>query len=415
MTDDTEALAAEAVSSRARSVPAWKDEAPTALLVLADGTLIAGYGAGATGAAVGEVCFNTAMTGYQEVLTDPSYAGQIITFTFPHIGNVGANTEDIETSNLAASSGVRGCVLRAPITAPSNWRAGQDFDAWLKARGIIAITGVDTRALTVLIREKGMPNAVITHAPDGNFDLDALKREAAAWHGMVGLDLAKEVTCGQSYTWDETPWRWGEGFGRQEAPRFHVVAIDFGLKRNILRELAGVGCKLTVVPATTSAEEILARKPDGVFMSNGPGDPAATGAYAVPELRKLVESGVPLFGICLGHQMLGLALGGTTQKMHQGHHGANHPVKDFTTHKVEITSMNHGFAVDRDSLPDTVEETHVSLFDGSNCGLKVTDKPVFSVQYHPEASPGPQDSHYLFTRFVGLMEERKAKAGSGED
>jgi carbamoyl-phosphate synthase small subunit len=415
MTDDTEALAAEAVPSRARPAPAWADEAPTALLVLADGTVIAGHGAGATGAAVGEVCFNTAMTGYQEVLTDPSYAGQIITFTFPHVGNVGANTEDIETSNLAASSGVRGCVLRAPITAPSNWRAGQDFDAWLKARGIIAITGIDTRALTTLIREKGMPNAVIAHAPDGNFDLDALKREAAAWHGMVGLDLAKEVSCGQSYTWDETPWRWGEGFGRQEAPRFHVIAIDFGLKRNILRELAGVGCKLTVVPAMTRAEEILARKPDGIFVSNGPGDPAATGVYAVPELKKLVESGVPLFGICLGHQMLGLALGGTTQKMHQGHHGANHPVKDFTTHKVEITSMNHGFAVDRDSLPDTVEETHVSLFDGSNAGLKVKGKPVFSVQYHPEASPGPQDSHYVFTRFVGLMEERKAKAGSGKD
>jgi carbamoyl-phosphate synthase small subunit len=415
MTDDTEALAAEAVPSRARAAPAWADEAPTALLVLADGTAIAGHGAGATGAAVGEVCFNTAMTGYQEILTDPSYAGQIITFTFPHVGNVGANTEDIETSNLAASSDVRGCVLRAPITAPSNWRAGQDFDAWLKARGIIAITGVDTRALTALIREKGMPNAVIAHAPDGKFDVDALKREAAAWHGMVGLDLAKEVTCGQSYTWDETPWRWGEGFGRQEASRFHVVAIDFGLKRNILRELAGVGCRLTVVPATTSAEEILERKPDGVFVSNGPGDPAATGEYAVPELKKLVDSGVPLFGICLGHQMLGRALGATTQKMHQGHHGANHPVKDFTTHKVEITSMNHGFAVDRDSLPDNVEETHISLFDGSNCGLKVKDKPVFSVQYHPEASPGPQDSHYLFTRFVGLMAEQKGKAGSSED
>ncbi len=365
---------------------------------------------GATGVAVGEVCFNTAMTGYQEILTDPSYAGQIITFTFPHIGNVGANTEDIETSNLAAASGVRGCVMRAPITAPSNWRAGQDFDAWLKARGIIAITGVDTRALTALIREKGMPNAVIAHAPDGTFDRDALKREAAAWSGMLGLDLAKDVTCGQSYTWDETAWQWGKGYGRQEAPRFHVVAIDFGLKRNILRELATVGCRLTVVPATTTAQEILERKPDGVFVSNGPGDPAATGVYAVPEIKKLVESGVPLFGICLGHQMLGLALGAETSKMHQGHHGANHPVKDFTTHKVEITSMNHGFAVDRDSLPDTVEETHVSLFDGSNAGLKLKGEPVFSVQYHPEASPGPQDSHYLFTRFVELMEETKKKA-----
>jgi len=408
MTDDPEALAAEATSSRARRVRPWADEAPTALLVLADGTVIEGHGAGAVGTAVGEVCFNTAMTGYQEILTDPSYAGQIITFTFPHIGNVGANTEDTETANLAAVSGVRGCVMRAAITAPSNWRAGQDFDAWLKARGIIAITGIDTRALTALIREKGMPNAVIAHAPDGKFDRDALKREAAAWPGMVGLDLAKEVTCGQSYTWDETEWQWGEGYGHQDQPRFHVVAIDFGLKRNILRELATAGCRLTVVPATTSAEEILARKPDGVLVSNGPGDPAATGVYAVPEIKKLVSSGVPLFGICLGHQMLALALGGRTEKMHQGHHGANHPVKDFTTHKVEITSMNHGFAVERDSLPETVEETHVSLFDGSNAGLKLTGKPVFSVQYHPEASPGPQDSHYLFTRFVELMAQRKA-------
>jgi carbamoyl-phosphate synthase small subunit len=315
----------------------------------------------------------------------------------------------METASMAAA-GVRGCVLRAPITEPSNWRAAQSLDAWLKARGIVAVTGIDTRALAALIREKGMPHAVIAHAADGKFDLAALKREVAAWPGMVGLDLAKEVTSGQSYSWDETEWRWGEGYGRQEAPRFHVVAIDYGLKRNILRELASVGCRLTVVPATATAEEILERKPDGVFLSNGPGDPAATGAYAVPEIKKLVESGLPVFGICLGHQMLGLALGGTTAKMHQGHHGANHPVKDFTTHKVEITSMNHGFAVDRASLPADVEETHVSLFDGSNCGLKLKDRPVFSVQYHPEASPGPQDSHYLFTRFVALMAKRKGKA-----
>ena len=398
--------------SRARPAPAWADEAPTALLVLADGTVIEGKGAGATGTAVGEVCFNTAMTGYQEILTDPSYAGQIITFTFPHVGNVGTNSEDLESASLGAA-GVRGCVLRAPITAPSNWRADQDFNDWLKARGIIAITCVDTRALAALIREKGMPNAVIAHAPDGKFDLAALKREAAEWPGMVGLDLAKDVTAGQSYAWDETAWQWGKGYGRQESPRFHVVAIDYGLKRNILRELASVGCKLTVLPATASAEEILERKPDGVFLSNGPGDPAATGVYAVPEIKKLVDSGLPLFGICLGHQMLGLALGGKTGKMHQGHHGANHPVKDFTTEKVEITSMNHGFAVDRESLPAHVQETHVSLFDGSNCGLKVKDRPVFSVQYHPEASPGPQDSHYLFTRFVALMEERKGKAPVG--
>jgi carbamoyl-phosphate synthase small subunit len=406
MNDNPDCLAAEASNTHARTDP-WADEPTTALLVLADGTVIQGRGAGAVGRAVGEVCFNTAITGYQEILTDPSYAGQIITFTFPHVGNVGANAEDIETANLAAASGVRGCVLRAPITSPSNYRATQDFDAWLKARGIIAITGIDTRALTVLIREKGMPNAVIAHAADGKFDVDALKREAGGWPGMVGLDLAKEVTCGQSYGWDETVWRWEQGFGRQTEARFHVVAIDYGLKRNILRELAGAGCRLTIVPATTTAEEILARKPDGVFLSNGPGDPAATGVYAVPEIKTLVESGLPVFGICLGHQMLGLALGGTTSKMHQGHHGANHPVKDFTTGKVEITSMNHGFAVDRDSLPDTVEETHVSLFDGTNCGMKVKDRPVFSVQYHPEASPGPQDSHYLFTRFVALMAEPK--------
>jgi len=409
MTDTNAAPAVEAAPSRARPLEGWIDAPPTGLLILADGTVIEGHGAGATGIAVGEVCFNTAMTGYQEVLTDPSYAGQIITFTFPHIGNVGTNEEDMEAGSLTVS-GVRGCVLRAAITPASNWRAAQDLDAWLKARGIIAVTGVDTRALTTLIRETGMPNAVIAHAPDGTFDRDALKAEAAAFPGMVGLDLAKEVTSGQSYGWDETAWQWGKGFGRQESPRFHVVAIDYGLKRNILRELAAAGCRLTVVPATATAEEILERKPDGVFLSNGPGDPAATGAYAVPEIKKLVASGLPVFGICLGHQMLGLALGGSTAKMHQGHHGANHPVKDFTTHKVEITSMNHGFAVDRDSLPGTVEETHVSLFDGSNCGMKVKDRPVFSVQYHPEASPGPQDSHYLFSRFVAAMEKQKGGA-----
>jgi len=412
MTDTNAAPAVEAATSRARPLEGWTDAAPTGLLVLADGTVIEGHGAGAPGIAVGEVCFNTAMTGYQEILTDPSYAGQIITFTFPHIGNVGTNDEDMEAGSLAAS-GVRGCVLRASITPASNWRAAQDLDAWLKARSIIAVTGVDTRALTTLIRETGMPNAVIAHAPDGKFDREALKAEAAAFPGMVGLDLAKEVTSGQSYDWDETAWRWGKGFGRQESPRFHVVAIDYGLKRNILRKLADAGCRLTVVPAATTAEEILERKPDGVFLSNGPGDPSATGVYAVPEIKKLVASGLPVFGICLGHQMLGLALGGTTAKMHQGHHGANHPVKDFTTRKVEITSMNHGFAVDRDSLPETVEETHVSLFDGSNCGLKVKDRPVFSVQYHPEASPGPQDSHYLFSRFVAVMEKRKGETGSG--
>lgn len=387
----------------------WQLAPATARLVLADGSIISGMGLGAVGSAVGEVCFNTAMTGYQEILTDPSYAGQIITFTFPHIGNVGANPDDTETSNLAARSGVRGCVLRASVTSPSNYRAVDHLDAWLKARGIIAITGVDTRALTALIRENGMPNAVIAHDPSGRFDLDALKADAAAWPGLLGLDLVPEVTSAQSYSWDETRWSWEGGYGRLDDAEFHVVALDYGLKRNILRCLASAGCRITVVPATTSAEDILARKPDGVFLSNGPGDPAATGGYAVPQIRKLIESGLPMFGICLGHQMLGLALGATTRKMPQGHHGANHPVKDHTTGKVEITSMNHGFTVDGETLPDGVEETHVSLFDGSNCGLKVAGKPIFSVQYHPEASPGPQDSHYLFVRFANLMRERQGR------
>ncbi len=388
------------------STTGWQAARCTALLLLADGTAIEGYGLGAEGMAVGEVCFNTAMTGYQEVLTDPSYAGQIITFTFPHIGNVGTNDEDIETANLAAASGVRGCVLATSITDPSNYRANRHLDLWLKARGIIAIAGVDTRALTALIRERGMPNAVIAHDPAGKFDRDALLAEAKAWPGLEGMDLAIEVTCGQRYDWDETEWRWNEGYGRATDPRHHVVAVDFGVKRNILRCLASRGCKVTVVPATTRADDILALRPDGIFLSNGPGDPAATGEYAVPEIRKLVDSGKPVFGICLGHQILALALGAKTVKMHQGHHGANHPVKDHTTGKVEITSMNHGFAVDRASLPDTLEETHVSLFDGSNCGIVLKGRPVFSVQYHPEASPGPQDSHYLFDRFIDLIENQ---------
>jgi carbamoyl-phosphate synthase small subunit len=387
----------------------WADKPRTARLVLSDGIVIEGDGLGAVGSAVGEVCFNTAITGYQEILTDPSYAGQIITFTFPHVGNVGTNAEDTETSNLAGRSGVRGCVLRASVTDPSNYRSLQHLDAWLKARGIIAISGIDTRALTVRIRDKGMPNGVIAHAPDAKFDIAALRAEAKGWPGLDGMDLVPEVTCGQSYAWDETRWAWGTGYGRQESPQFHVVAIDYGLKRNILRCLASAGCRVTVLPATATAEDVLGRKPDGVFLSNGPGDPAATGKYAVPEIRKLVSSGLPVFGICLGHQMLALALGGRTRKMHQGHHGANHPVKDHRTAKVEITSMNHGFTVDRDSLPAGVEETHVSLFDGTNCGLRLADKPVFSVQYHPEASPGPQDSHYLFVRFVNLMRARAGK------
>jgi carbamoyl-phosphate synthase small subunit len=387
--------------------PAWPEPAPTAVLLLADGTVLEGMGFGATGHAVGEVCFNTAMTGYQEILTDPSYAGQIITFTFPHIGNVGANDEDIETVNLAATSGVRGVILHSRITAPSNYRARRHLDHWLRTRGIIGLAGIDTRALTSLIRTHGMPNAVIAHDPASIFDREALTAEARTWPGLVGMDLVPMVTSAQRFTWDETPWRWNDGYGRAEAPEFDVVAIDYGIKRNILRLLAGTGCKVTVVPATTSAEDIFALKPDGVFLSNGPGDPAATGQYAVPVIRSLIEAGMPTFGICLGHQMLGIAVGGRTVKMHQGHHGANHPVKDLTTGKVEITSMNHGFAVDRASLPANVEETHVSLFDGSNCGIALRDRPVFSVQYHPEASPGPRDSHYLFGRFAELMREAK--------
>jgi carbamoyl-phosphate synthase small subunit len=388
----------------------WAEPKASALLVLADGTVLEGHGFGAAGHAVGEVCFNTAMSGYQEILTDPSYAGQIITFTFPHIGNVGTNEEDIETVNLAATPGARGVVLHSAITEPSNYRSTRHLDQWLKARGIIGLSGIDTRALTALIREKGMPNAVIAHEPSGKFDVAALKQEARAWPGLVGMDLVPMVTSAQRFSWDETPWLWGTGYARLEHPRFHVVAIDYGIKRNILRQLAGAGCRVTVVPAQTSAADILALKPDGVFLSNGPGDPAATGEYAVPVIKKLIESGTPTFGICLGHQMLGIAVGAKTMKMHQGHHGANHPVKDLVTGKVEITSMNHGFAVDSKTLPKNAEQTHVSLFDGSNCGIALKDKPVFSVQYHPEASPGPRDSHYLFERFVGMMKKRHLAA-----
>jgi carbamoyl-phosphate synthase small subunit len=389
---------------------AWAEPKATAVLVLADGTVLEGFGLGATGHSVGEVCFNTAMTGYEEILTDPSYAGQIITFTFPHIGNVGTNEEDIESVNMAARPGACGVILHTDITSPSNYRATRGLDEWLRARGIVGLAGIDTRALTALIREKGMPNAVIAHASDGKFDLAALKKEAREWPGLVGMDLVPQVTSGQRFTWDETEWVWGQGYGRQENPEFHVVAIDYGIKRNILRLLAGAGCKVTVVPAKTSAEDIMALKPDGVFLSNGPGDPAETGKYAVPVIQEVVQSGTPTFGICLGHQMLGIAVGGKTQKMHQGHHGANHPVKDVTTGKVEITSMNHGFALDKETLPKNVEQTHFSLFDGSNCGIALKDRPVFSVQYHPEASPGPRDSHYLFTRFVELMRQNKKSA-----
>ena len=375
--------------------------APRAALVLADGTAFLGHGLGATGAVVGELVFNTAMTGYQEILTDPSYAGQLITFTFPHIGNVGTNDEDIEALNCHA----RGLVLRAPITEPSNFRAAQHLDRWLEARGLIGIAGVDTRRITRRLRDAGAQAAALGFERDRDPDLEQLAAIARAWPGMEGMDLASEVSCQQRYAWDETSWRYPQGYGRLEHGRLHVVAVDYGIKRNILRSLASLGTRLTVVPAASAAEDILALEPDGVFLSNGPGDPAATGRSAVPQIQKLLASGKPLFGICLGHQMLALALDATTEKMKFGHHGANHPVKDLTTGKVEITSQNHGFAVRPDSLPADVEQTHLSLFDGSLEGLSVRDRPVFSVQYHPEASPGPQDSAYLFERFLRLIED----------
>ncbi len=383
--------------------PAQPPEGATGALVLADGTVFWGSGLGAEGRAVGEVCFNTSMTGYQEILTDPSYAGQIITFTFPHIGNVGTNPEDIETVTPAA----RGLVLREQITDPSNWRATRPLDDWLKSYGLTGLAGVDTRRLTRRIRDGGAPTGLIVHAPAGRFDLADLVAEARAWPGLEGMDLAKDVSCRQSYGWTETGWTRGTGYGQLKQPRHKVVAVDFGAKRNILRCLAAAGCEVTVVPATATAEDILAHRPDGVFLSNGPGDPAATGDYAVPMIRQLVDRGIPMFGICLGHQMLALALGGRTEKMARGHRGANHPVKDLATGRVEITSQNHGFCVVPESLPERVEVTHVSLFDGSNEGLRVKDRPVFSVQYHPEASPGPQDSHYLFERFVSAIEANK--------
>ena len=375
----------------------------TGVLALADGTILQGLGCGATGSALGEVVFNTAMTGYQEILTDPSYMSQILAFTFPHVGNTGTNVEDLEQIGGGSDTSARGAVFRDTPTDPANWRADSSFDDWMKRRGVVGLAGVDTRALTALIRDGGAPHAVIAHDPDGKFDLEALVAEAKAWHGLVGLDLAKPASTLQAFEWDEGLWEWPEGHPRVDAVDRSVVVVDYGVKRNILRALASTGARITVVPATTTAEEILARKPDGVVLSNGPGDPAATGVYAVPEIKKLVDSGTPLFGICLGHQMLALALGAKTIKMDQGHHGANHPVKDLTTGKVEIVSMNHGFTVDRDSLPDAVTETHVSLFDGTNCGIALKNRPVFSVQHHPEASPGPTDSLYLFQRFADLM------------
>ena len=378
----------------------------TAALILADGSVFWGRGFGAhTGAPapVGEICFNTGMTGYQETLTDPSYAGQIITFTFPHIGNVGTNPEDIEAKSIAA----RGLIVKQDVTEPASWRAKQHLDAWLRARGIAGISGVDTRALTIRIRDGGPPTGVIAFPADGRFDLDALRARAEAWPGLEGMDLAKDVTCAQSYAWDETVWAWGAGYGHQTQPKRHVVAMDFGAKLNILRCLASAGCRVTVVPATATAEDILRHQPDGVFLSNGPGDPAATGEYAVAAIQGVLAKGIPVFGICLGHQLLALAMGARTYKLARGHRGANQPVKDLITGKVEITSQNHGFAVDLATLPAGVTPTHVSLFDGSNEGLACTDRPAFSVQYHPEASPGPSDSHYLFHRFVEMIDARR--------
>jgi len=373
---------------------------PTACLALADGTLFYGQGFGATGQTEAELCFNTAMSGYQEIMTDPSYAGQIVTFTFPHIGNTGVTPEDDETGDPVAA----GMVVKWMPTQSSNWRAVQELSEWLASRGRIAIGGIDTRRLTRAIRQSGAPHVALAHDPEGNFDVEKLVAAARAFPGLTGLDLAKDVTCAQSYRWDEMRWAWPEGYARQEAPKKKVVAIDYGAKRNILRCLASAGCDVTVLPATATKDDILAHSPDGVFLSNGPGDPAATGAYAVPMIKGILDdTDLPIFGICLGHQMLALALGGKTVKMNHGHHGANHPVKEIETGKVEITSMNHGFAVDAQSLPAGVIETHVSLFDGSNCGIRMADRPVFSVQHHPEASPGPQDSFYLFERFVNVM------------
>ena len=379
----------------------------TGVLVLADGTVLQGIGVGAVGSAVGEVCFNTAMTGYQEILTDPSYMAQIIAFTFPHVGNVGTNTEDIEQMSGGSETSARGVIFRDPPTVSANWRSDSDLTGWMTRRGVVGLAGVDTRALTRVIREKGMPHAVIAHNPDGHFDIPALARQAAEWSGLEGLDLAKDASCLQAFTYEEGLYDWPDGYPLASPTKFEVVVMDFGVKRNILRALTSIGAHVTVVPASTSAEDILARKPNGVLLSNGPGDPAATGIYAVPEIKKLVDSGTPVFGICLGHQLMALALGAKTVKMDQGHHGANHPVKDLTTGKVEIVSMNHGFAVDRESLPSGVEETHVSLFDGTNAGLILKGSPVFSVQHHPEASPGPTDSLYLFERFAGLMSAKR--------
>ena len=393
-------LPMEALSGAPAQVPSEVPRGATAVLMLADGTAIWGRGFGAhTPGRVGEVCFNTGLTGYQETITDPSYAGQHICFTFPHIGNVGVNPEDLEAVNIAAL----GVIVRQDVTEPSNWRATQTLDAWLRAKDVPGLAGVDTRALTIRIRDSGAPSGVLSYPADGRFDLAALAAQARAWPGLEGMDLARQVSCTQSYTWSEGTWAWPDRHTTPEPTR-HVVAVDYGAKRNILRCLAAAGCRVTVVPATSTAEDILRHAPDGVFLSNGPGDPAATADYAVPAIQGVLDQQVPVFGICLGHQLLALALGARTYKLDRGHRGANQPVKDLATGKVEITSQNHGFAVADDSLPPGVRITHTSLFDGSNEGIACDERRAFSVQYHPEASPGPTDSHHLFERFVAMME-----------
>jgi carbamoyl-phosphate synthase small subunit len=370
-----------------------------AVLVLEDGTVFRGKGLGAFGQAVGEVCFNTSMTGYQEILTDPSYAGQIITFTFPHIGNVGTNEEDIESRSPAC----RGLVLREEISLPANWRARGSLDGWLKHHNLTAIAKVDTRHLVSRIRDLGAPKGCLAFNADGRYDIAQLQQATALWPGLDGMDLAGEVSCTEPYEWAETPWSFGDGYGEVQASDRHIVCVDYGIKRNILRCLADLGCRITVVPARTSAASILALHPDGVVLSNGPGDPSATGVFAVPAIHDLLASGLPIFGICLGHQLLALALGARTAKLPLGHRGGNHPVQNLATDRVEITSQNHGFAVLRESLPPGVNETHTSLFDGSVEGLRMKDRPVFSVQFHPEASPGPRDSHPLYRQFANLL------------
>jgi len=386
---------------QAPSITPGNEAAPKAVLVLEDGTVFRGRGLGAFGQALGEVCFNTSMTGYQEILTDPSYAGQIITFTFPHIGNVGTNDEDVESRPPTC----RGVVLREEITPPANWRARGPLDQWLKDRNLIGIAGVDTRRLVSRIRDQGAPKGCLAFAADGRYDVAHLQGAAVQWPGLEGMDLTGEVSCVEPYEWIETPWSIEGGYGQARSPDRHVVCVDYGAKRNTLRCLAGLGCRITVVPARSSAASILALRPNGIFLANGPGDPSATSAFAVPVIRELLASGLPIFGICLGHQLLALAFGARTVKMHLGHRGGNHPVQDLASGSVQITSHNHGFVVSRESLPAGLEETHTSLFDGSLEGLRLKDRPVFSVQFHPEASPGPQDSHSLFEQFANLMRQ----------